>query len=65
MVEGEPHPGDRAARLREQESTENFPVAMRVLPASIRVHLRAVYDVVRVIDNLGDDAGTPADRWPG
>jgi squalene synthase HpnC len=62
VVEGRPHPGDRTARLRRQESAENFPVAMRALPAGTRVHLRAVYDVVRVIDNLGDDAGSPADR---
>jgi squalene synthase HpnC len=62
VVDGRPHPGDRAARLRRQESAENFPVAMRALPAAVRVHLRAVYDVVRVIDNLGDDAGSPADR---
>jgi squalene synthase HpnC len=62
VVEGRAHPGARADRLRRQESAENFPVALRVLPASVRGHLRAVYDVVRVIDNLGDDAGTPADR---
>ncbi|HEV7658172.1 MAG TPA: squalene synthase HpnC [Mycobacteriales bacterium] len=62
MVEGRAHPGTRTVRLRRQESAENFPVAMRVLPAAVRVHLRAIYDVVRVIDNLGDDAGSPADR---
>ena len=62
MVEGQAHPGSRQSRLRRQESAENFPVALRVLPAAIRGHLRAVYDVVRVIDNLGDDPGTPADR---
>jgi squalene synthase HpnC len=54
--------GVRPARLRRQESAENFPVALRVLPAAVRTHLRAVYDVVRVIDNLGDDAGPPAAR---
>ena len=52
----------RTARLRAQESAENFPVALRLLPADVRGHLRAVYDVVRVIDNLGDDAGEPAVR---
>jgi squalene synthase HpnC len=51
-----------ATRLRHQERAENFPVALRVLPRAVRGHLRAVYDVVRVIDNLGDDPGTPADR---
>ena len=63
VVEGRAHPGGgRPARLRRQESAENFPVALRVLPAAVRDHLRAVYDVVRVIDNLGDDPGSPADR---
>jgi squalene synthase HpnC len=62
VVERRTHLGSRTARLRRQESAENFPVAMRVLPARVRVHLRAVYDVVRVIDNLGDDAGSPASR---
>ncbi|GEL21927.1 phytoene synthase [Pseudonocardia sulfidoxydans NBRC 16205] len=42
------------ARLRDAERSENFPVALRVLPAAIRAHLRAVYDVVRVIDDIGD-----------
>jgi squalene synthase HpnC len=35
-------------------------VALRVLPARLRVHLAAVYDVARVIDDLGDQA--PGDR---
>ncbi|RTL67025.1 MAG: squalene synthase HpnC [Pseudonocardiaceae bacterium] len=42
------------ARLRDAERSENFPVALRVLPAATRAHLRAVYDVVRVIDDIGD-----------
>ena len=62
VAEGRAHPGSRPTRLRQQESAENFPVALRVLPAAVRGHLRAVYDVVRVIDNLGDDPGPPADR---
>ncbi|MFC5995798.1 squalene synthase HpnC [Pseudonocardia hispaniensis] len=44
------------ARLRLAERTENFPVALRVLPARLRTPLRAVYDVVRTIDDLGDEA---------
>jgi squalene synthase HpnC len=44
------------AHLRRREAAENFPVAMRVLPRQARRHLRAVYDVVRVIDDLGDEA---------
>jgi squalene synthase HpnC len=43
-------------RLREAERTENFPVASRLLPVVVRTHLRAVYDVVRTIDDLGDEA---------
>ena len=44
------------ARLRQAERAENFPVAARLLPSPVRAHLRAVYDVVRVIDDLGDEA---------
>jgi squalene synthase HpnC len=46
--------------LRAREGSENFPVALRLLPADVRVHLGAVYDVARVIDDLGDQA--PGDR---
>ncbi len=42
-------------RLRRAERAENFPVALRVLPRGLRERLRAVYDVVRVIDDLGDE----------
>src|SRR4051794_16840066 len=42
--------------LRVKERSENFPVALRVLPRRYREALRAVYDVVRVIDDLGDAA---------
>ncbi|OLT19427.1 hypothetical protein BJF78_10600 [Pseudonocardia sp. CNS-139] len=48
-------------RLRQAERAENFPVALRVLPARYRAHLVAVYDVVRVIDDLGDE-GAPDER---
>jgi squalene synthase HpnC len=44
------------ALLRDKERTENFPVALRILPRGPRRHLGAVYDVVRVIDDLGDEA---------
>jgi squalene synthase HpnC len=44
------------AQLRAKERAENFPVAMRLLPGRLRRHLVAVYDVVRVIDDLGDEA---------
>jgi squalene synthase HpnC len=42
--------------LRGREGSENFPVALRVLPSAVRTHLKAVYDVARVIDDLGDQA---------
>jgi squalene synthase HpnC len=49
------------ARLRAAEHAENFPVALRVLPARHRRHLVAVYDVVRVIDDLGDEGTSDED----
>ncbi len=45
---------DRA--LRRQRHAENFPVALRLLPRRLRADLIAVYDVARVIDDLGDQA---------
>jgi squalene synthase HpnC len=45
---------DRA--LRRQQHAENFPVALRLLPRRLRTDLVAVYDVARVIDDLGDQA---------
>jgi squalene synthase HpnC len=35
---------------------ENFPVALRVLPARHRRSLRAVYRYVRLVDDIGDEA---------
>jgi squalene synthase HpnC len=48
------------AYLRVRERAENFPVALRVLPRRLRTHLGAVYDVARVVDDLGD--AVPGDR---
>ncbi|HTW21678.1 MAG TPA: squalene synthase HpnC [Mycobacteriales bacterium] len=42
------------------ERGENFPVALRVLPASLRRDLHAVYGFARGVDELGDNA--PGDR---
>lgn len=50
-------PASGAPSLRHKERAENFPVALRLLPRAVRGHLRAVYAVVRVIDDLGDEAG--------
>lgn len=35
---------------------ENFPVALRLLPASIRAQLFAVYGFARLTDDIGDEA---------
>jgi squalene synthase HpnC len=43
-----------ASRLQDRERVENFPVALSVLPKSIRTDLHAVYAVARTIDDLGD-----------
>src|SRR5690242_402764 len=43
-------------RLREKKGAENFPVALRVLPRTFRNDLGALYDVARVIDDLGDES---------
>jgi squalene synthase HpnC len=48
--------------LRAKERAENFPVALRVLPRAVRADLRAVYDVVRTVDDLGDEL---AEQRPG
>jgi squalene synthase HpnC len=40
---------------------ENFPVALRVLPARYRRHLTAVYGFARSADDMGDEA-PPAQR---
>ena len=41
-------------------ATENFPVASRLLPATLRTHLLAIYGFARLVDELGDEA--PGDR---
>lgn len=47
-----------AARLRER--AENFPVALRVLPARYRDPLHAAYALARRIDDVGDDPSRSA-----
>ncbi|MBV8543080.1 MAG: squalene synthase HpnC [Pseudonocardiales bacterium] len=44
----------RDRELRRQRHAENFPVALRLLPRRLRADLVAVYEVARVIDDLGD-----------
>ena len=45
----------------QQASGENFPVALRLLPARYRRHLQAVYGFARAVDDMGDEA-PPEDR---
>jgi phytoene/squalene synthetase len=40
---------------------ENFPVALRLLPARYRGHLAAVYGFARSADDMGDEA-PPGER---
>lgn len=49
-----------ASALYERASTENFPVASRILPKDARSHLMAIYGFARLADELGDSL--PGDR---
>ena len=54
----EEHVGLEAVMARAAH--ENFPVALRALPAHLRLHLQAIYGYARLTDNLGDEY--PGDR---
>ena len=41
--------------IMTRASGENFPVALRLLPAGPRRHLRAIYGFARLTDHLGDE----------
>jgi squalene synthase HpnC len=51
----------RADAMMSRSTRENFPVAMRVLPAGSRQHLMAVYGFARITDDIGDEA-PPGER---
>jgi len=58
-----PHDGQGDARTAvitagaaAQAAAENFPVALRLLPARYRQHLMAVYRFARTVDDIGDAA---------
>jgi squalene synthase HpnC len=51
---------DIASRSAHQMRTENFPVALRLLPARPRAQLTRVYAFARFVDDVGDTA--PGDR---
>ena len=44
------------AAAGDKASGENFPVALRLLPARYRRHLQAVYGYARAVDDMGDEA---------
>src|SRR3954471_6718702 len=46
-----------AAGAAGKIDAENFPVALRVLPARARDHLRRAYAYARFVDDVGDHAG--------
>src|SRR5262245_34790059 len=50
----------RPDEVATQQSGENFPVALRVLPRRVRDHLGALYGYARYVDDLGD--GSSGDR---
>jgi squalene synthase HpnC len=43
--------------IAAKQAAENFPVALRALPAALRRDLTALYRVARTIDDLGDEGG--------
>lgn len=49
------------AAVLAKAPAENFPVALRILPARYRRHLAAVYVFARTVDDIGDLAA-PAER---
>src|SRR5277367_1485832 len=44
------------ASVLGQAAHENFPVALRLLPSAVRVHLVAIYGFARLADDIGDEA---------
>jgi squalene synthase HpnC len=46
--------------LAAQAGSENFPVALRILPKKARAHLERIYAYARFVDDIGDEA--PGDR---
>jgi squalene synthase HpnC len=49
-----------AEPIMSRAATENFPVASRLLPSALRMHLHAIYGFARLVDELGDEL--PGDR---
>src|ERR1051326_7957219 len=56
------HTGRSGSGLPDERTIrENFPVALRILPARHRQGLSAVYRYARLVDDIGDEA-PPAER---
>lgn len=49
-------PSVSVAHVMSQAHSENFPVASRLLPQSLRSHLLAIYGFARLVDDIGDEA---------
>jgi squalene synthase HpnC len=47
--------GEVSLAVAAKASAENFPVALRVLPARLRQHLTAYYGFARLTDDIGDE----------
>jgi squalene synthase HpnC len=52
------HPS--APEILAKAKSENFPVALRFLPATLRTRLETIYGYARLVDELGDEL--PGDR---
>lgn len=53
-------PGLDHEQLQTKAAAENFPVASKLLPRSVREHLLATYGFARLVDDIGDLS--PGDR---
>jgi squalene synthase HpnC len=51
--------GQQLGAVAAKAAAENFPVALRLLPARYRRHLMAVYCFARAVDDAGDLAPAP------
>jgi squalene synthase HpnC len=47
--------GEISLAVAAKASGENFPVALRVLPRSVRAQLSAFYGFARLVDDIGDE----------
>jgi squalene synthase HpnC len=56
MPSGDAQTAAISAAAAAQAPAENFPVALRMLPARYRRHLMAVYRFARTVDDIGDEA---------